>query len=171
MPKSKPSLRAASRSGSSAKRPVRRVQNDSSPADRPPDTDRSVRINLPGSELTRLSLGEARAMQREAMRWSYSLRNRERWNRQVESGNRWTIPVGPETIAAARQGQWSVLLTETKPVPRALGIHAGGSHTGSPRRSTFYRRAPAACGTSSRIGSSCHVAACSQCPGASGAGV
>lgn len=45
--------------------------------------------------------------------------NREIWNKQVENGNPWTIPVSPEVIAAARQGEWSVLLTETKPVPRS----------------------------------------------------
>jgi SAM-dependent methyltransferase len=44
--------------------------------------------------------------------------NREMWNKQVEYGNPWTIPVSPEVIAAARRGEWSVLLTETKPVPR-----------------------------------------------------
>jgi SAM-dependent methyltransferase len=44
--------------------------------------------------------------------------NRHAWNRQVEKGNRWTIPVDPGTIAAARNGQWSILLTATKPVPR-----------------------------------------------------
>jgi len=45
--------------------------------------------------------------------------NREAWDRQVESGNPWTVPVGPEVIEAARRGGWEVLLTETKPVPRA----------------------------------------------------
>ena len=45
--------------------------------------------------------------------------NREAWDRQVESGNPWTVPVGPEAIEAARRGEWEVLLTETKPVPRA----------------------------------------------------
>lgn len=45
--------------------------------------------------------------------------NREAWNRQVESGNQWTIPVGPEIVAAARRGEWSILLTPTIPVPRA----------------------------------------------------
>src|SRR5215211_8276530 len=44
--------------------------------------------------------------------------NREAWDRQVESGNPWTVPVGPEVIEAARRGQWEVLLTETKPVLR-----------------------------------------------------
>jgi SAM-dependent methyltransferase len=44
--------------------------------------------------------------------------NRRAWNRQVEEGNRWTVPVGPEVIAAARRGEWSVVLTPTAPVPR-----------------------------------------------------
>ena len=44
--------------------------------------------------------------------------NRAAWNRQVESGNAWTVPVGPEVITAARQGHWQVLLTPTAPVPR-----------------------------------------------------
>jgi SAM-dependent methyltransferase len=45
--------------------------------------------------------------------------NRKMWDKQVEIGNPWTIPVSPEVIAAARLGEWSVLLTEQKPVPRA----------------------------------------------------
>jgi SAM-dependent methyltransferase len=44
--------------------------------------------------------------------------NREAWDRQVRAGNRWTVPVGPEETAAARRGDWRVLLTPTKPVPR-----------------------------------------------------
>ncbi len=43
--------------------------------------------------------------------------NREAWNRQVADGNPWTRPVGAEAIAAARQGEWQVVLTATKPVP------------------------------------------------------
>jgi SAM-dependent methyltransferase len=45
--------------------------------------------------------------------------NREAWNRQVNSGNPWTVPVSSEQIAAARTGVWSLVLTPTKPVPRA----------------------------------------------------
>jgi SAM-dependent methyltransferase len=41
------------------------------------------------------------------------------WDVQVERGNEWTRPVGPEIIEEARRGRWSVLLTEQKPVPRA----------------------------------------------------
>jgi SAM-dependent methyltransferase len=44
--------------------------------------------------------------------------NRDAWDRRVRAGNRWTVPVGPEVIAAARGGEWSVVLTPTKPVPR-----------------------------------------------------
>jgi len=43
--------------------------------------------------------------------------NREAWNREVDQGNQWTIPVDSHTIALARQGIWSVLLTPTRPVP------------------------------------------------------
>ncbi len=45
--------------------------------------------------------------------------NRIAWDKQVEQGNQWTIPVGDDVIAAARQGEWKILLTPTKPVPRA----------------------------------------------------
>ena len=45
--------------------------------------------------------------------------NREAWNRQVADGNQWTIPVSSEVLAAARRGDWSLLLTPTIPVPRA----------------------------------------------------
>jgi SAM-dependent methyltransferase len=43
--------------------------------------------------------------------------NRHAWDRQVERGNRWTIPVGPEEVARARRGDWSLVLTPTKSVP------------------------------------------------------
>jgi SAM-dependent methyltransferase len=43
--------------------------------------------------------------------------NRHAWDRQVERGNRWTVPVGPEEVARARMGDWSLVLTPTKPVP------------------------------------------------------
>jgi SAM-dependent methyltransferase len=44
--------------------------------------------------------------------------NREAWTREVENGNKWTIPVDESTVAKARNGDWSLLLTPTKPVPR-----------------------------------------------------
>jgi SAM-dependent methyltransferase len=44
--------------------------------------------------------------------------NREAWDREVENpANPWTKPVGPEVIARARRGEFSLLLTEQKPVP------------------------------------------------------
>jgi SAM-dependent methyltransferase len=45
--------------------------------------------------------------------------NRNAWNQQVEQGNPWTVPVSPEVIAAARRGEWSLVLTPTIPVPRS----------------------------------------------------
>lgn len=44
--------------------------------------------------------------------------NREAWDRDVENGDRWTIPVTPEEIAQARAGEWTLILTPTIPVPR-----------------------------------------------------
>lgn len=44
--------------------------------------------------------------------------NRRAWDKQVESGNPWTVPVPSEQVEAARNGVWQVLLTPTKPVPR-----------------------------------------------------
>jgi len=45
--------------------------------------------------------------------------NREAWNRYVDEGQiEWTKPVSPEVIARARKGDFSILLTEKKPVPR-----------------------------------------------------
>lgn len=44
--------------------------------------------------------------------------NRNAWDHQVKNKNRWTVPVDSETIRLARQGQWEVVLTPTKPVPR-----------------------------------------------------
>jgi SAM-dependent methyltransferase len=43
--------------------------------------------------------------------------NRSAWDREVLRGNIWTQPVDPEIIRVARLGEWSVLLTPTKPVP------------------------------------------------------
>jgi SAM-dependent methyltransferase len=45
------------------------------------------------------------------------LYNRRTWNRQVERGNPWTVPVSSEAVARARSGNWSIVLTPTKPVP------------------------------------------------------
>jgi SAM-dependent methyltransferase len=44
--------------------------------------------------------------------------NREAWNREVESQNRWTQPVSHEEIERAKQGEFGILLTENIHVPR-----------------------------------------------------
>ncbi|MBE3120562.1 MAG: class I SAM-dependent methyltransferase [Candidatus Atribacteria bacterium] len=66
--------------------------------------------------------------------------NRYAWNRQVDINNKFTLPVDPQTVAAARKGEFSVLLTETNPVPREwfpsfqglnlLGLACGGGQQG-----------------------------------------
>lgn len=66
--------------------------------------------------------------------------NREAWNRQVAEDNQWTRPVGSEVIAAARRGEWQVVLTAVKPVPHdwfpplagcdVLGLACGGGQQG-----------------------------------------
>jgi SAM-dependent methyltransferase len=43
--------------------------------------------------------------------------NRRAWDREVEKKNPWTVAVTPEVIAAARRGDWQIVLTPTKPVP------------------------------------------------------
>lgn len=45
--------------------------------------------------------------------------NRDAWNEQVKLGNRWTVPVTAETVAAARRGDWEVVLTPQRSVPKA----------------------------------------------------
>ena len=40
------------------------------------------------------------------------------WDAAVERSNGWTVPVSSEIVAAARRGDWNVILTPSKPVPR-----------------------------------------------------
>lgn len=66
--------------------------------------------------------------------------NRSAWDSQVARGNRWTVPVGPEEIEAARRGQWKILLTPFRPVPvtwfpnldgvKVLCLASGGGQQG-----------------------------------------
>ena len=44
--------------------------------------------------------------------------NRGAWDAEVERGNPWTVPVSPELIRRAREGDWEVVLTPLKAVPR-----------------------------------------------------
>ena len=48
----------------------------------------------------------------------YIEKNREVWNRHVKDGYIWTKPVSGEDIQKARHGDWSLLLTPEKPIPR-----------------------------------------------------
>ena len=43
--------------------------------------------------------------------------NQQGWDRRVAEADVWTVPVSSEEIAAARRGDWSVVLTPIKPVP------------------------------------------------------
>ena len=69
--------------------------------------------------------------------------NREAWNRQVEEGNEWTLPVSSEVIAAARKGQWQIVLTPIKPVPQAWFPELAGLDTivSLARRSAWHPQA------------------------------
>ena len=66
--------------------------------------------------------------------------NQRAWDRLVESGNRWTVPVSSEAIAKARDGDWQLVLTPSLPVPaswfpsltfcRVLCLASGGGQQG-----------------------------------------
>lgn len=66
--------------------------------------------------------------------------NRDAWNKLVEKGDRWTRAVSPQTVADARNGRFSLLLTPSKPVPaswypplsglRVLCLASGGGQQG-----------------------------------------
>ncbi len=66
--------------------------------------------------------------------------NRRMWDRQVQRGSQWTVPVTPEEVAAARTGKWAIQLTSRSPVPRewfpplegadVLALASGGGQQG-----------------------------------------
>jgi len=66
--------------------------------------------------------------------------NSRAWDKAVERESEWTVPVTPAIIAAARQGDWQIVLTPAKPVPRTwfpplvgcdvLGLASGGGQQG-----------------------------------------
>lgn len=45
--------------------------------------------------------------------------NRRAWDEAVNHRSEWTIPVGPGVVVAARRGEWKIVLTPTKSVPRS----------------------------------------------------
>jgi SAM-dependent methyltransferase len=55
--------------------------------------------------------------------------NRRAWDRAVARGSQWTRPVTAQEIARARQGDWQIVLTPTKPVPRAWFPPLAGCRT------------------------------------------
>lgn len=66
--------------------------------------------------------------------------NRRAWDKLAREGNEWTVPVSPETIAKARKGELSLVLTPMAPVPmhwfgdlkglRVLGLASAGGQQG-----------------------------------------
>ena len=66
--------------------------------------------------------------------------NRQAWDEIAESAEQWFQPVDGSTLEQARQGNWQVNVTATRPVPRAwlepvagariLCLAAGGGHQG-----------------------------------------
>jgi SAM-dependent methyltransferase len=66
--------------------------------------------------------------------------NRDGWDQRVLEKDNWSLPFSSERIEQARRGEWSVLLTSTKPVPRewfgdltgknVLGLASGGGQQG-----------------------------------------
>ena len=45
--------------------------------------------------------------------------NQKAWDKLAKDGIEWSLPVSRDVITAARKGEWQVLLTESKYVPRA----------------------------------------------------
>lgn len=66
--------------------------------------------------------------------------NSRAWDKQVEYGNEWTIPVSSDVIEEAKKGYWKIFLTPTKPVPKnwfpelkglkVLGLASAGGQQG-----------------------------------------
>ncbi len=44
--------------------------------------------------------------------------NQKSWDGLVARGNQWTVPVSPEAIEKARKGDWRIVLTAEKPLPK-----------------------------------------------------
>jgi SAM-dependent methyltransferase len=53
--------------------------------------------------------------------------NRRAWDEEVRNGNDWTIPVDSARVEAARRGDWSIVLTPRKPVPKDWLGDVGGA--------------------------------------------
>jgi SAM-dependent methyltransferase len=55
--------------------------------------------------------------------------NRAAWDQNVERQNKWTVPICTETVQRARQGEFELLLTPTKPVPMNWFPKLAGTQT------------------------------------------
>jgi SAM-dependent methyltransferase len=44
--------------------------------------------------------------------------NKQAWDGLVARGDKWTLPVAPDVVEAARRGEWQIVLTPSRPVPR-----------------------------------------------------
>ena len=47
----------------------------------------------------------------------YIEENAKIWDRRSENEDKWSVAVSSETVAKAKEGNWSIVLTPTKPVP------------------------------------------------------
>lgn len=66
--------------------------------------------------------------------------NKSAWDEYVEKNDRWTIPVSEEELENARNGDWGIVLTPNKKVPKnwlpnmkglkVLGLASGGGQQG-----------------------------------------
>ncbi len=66
----------------------------------------------------------------------YTRVNAAEWDKRAREGNVWTLPISHDEFARAQQGEWQVLLTAIKPVPKSwfpplagcnlLGLASGG---------------------------------------------
>ncbi|MDO4581376.1 MAG: class I SAM-dependent methyltransferase [Bacillota bacterium] len=70
------------------------------------------------------------------MRDKYTEINSQTWDKWVSDGNEWTKPISHQQFVAAQNGDWQMLLTPCRPVPRewfgelrgkrVLGLASGG---------------------------------------------
>lgn len=52
--------------------------------------------------------------------------NRQAWNKESAADGEWSIPVSKAVIAAAKAGNWNIILTPLKPVPQSWFGHLKG---------------------------------------------
>lgn len=81
---------------------------------------------------------------------SYTEINAKTIDRWVDEGWEWGVAVSPELCAKARAGQWSVVLTPTKPVPKEwfpplAGIHLLGLASGGGQQMPIFSLLGANC--------------------------